>query len=188
MQKTLISISLLIITFGWSNLMINGDFEQPLTMAWLMDSSGVNIIIDRATNYDPDGNYEAQSYKGVGSGYASLYQMVDVPSVELTFSCNAKLYAFDNDADTLCWAGAAVVIGYHNSAGTRLGETRICQFTTPGTWTSSSTRHLINVFDSLWHNYSLNIANEISTYLPGVNPANVSKISVALFDTTAHTC
>ena len=188
MKKTLLLACFIVVTFGWSNLMINGDFEQPLTSGWLMDSSGVNIIIDRATSYDPDPNYEAQAYKGVGSGYTRLFQTVDVPSVQLTFSCNAKLYAYDNDADTLCWAGASIIISYLNSSGTRLGETRICQFTTPGDWANSSTRHLITVFDSLWHNYSLNIATEISNYLPGVNPANVSKISIALFDTTAHTC
>lgn len=170
-------------------LLTNGDFEQDLTIGWLQAQSGSYIYIDRATTYDGDPDYEAKVHKDyAGTGYATLYQAVDVPSTDLTFSCNAKIWAYDNDADTLTWAGAAVKIMYLNSSGGLLGETRICDFTAPGTWQSSSTRHLIMVSDSLWHNYVLNINDEITNNLPGVNPAQVARIQIALHDTTVHTC
>jgi hypothetical protein len=172
------------------DLMINGNFEQDLTTGWTQLSSGVNIIIDRATTYDPDADYEAQVYEGVGSGFASLYQAVDLQSMplnQLQFSCKAKLYAYDNDADTLCYAATAVIVSYLNQAGAALGETRICQFTAPCDWANNSTTHLITVADSLWHNYSFNVATELGN-LPGVNPSNVKMIKVAMYDTTAHTC
>lgn len=189
-MKYCIFLLLVAVPFCFSQgLLINGDFEQDLSIGWQRDSVGSYIYIDRATTYDGDPNYEAKVHKDyAGTGIAALHQTVDVPSTDLTFTCNAKVWAYDNDADTLTWAGAAVKIMYLNSSGTLLGETRICDFTAPGTWQNSSTRHLIMVSDSFWHNYALNIDDEITNNLPGVNPAQVAKIKVALFDTTVHTC
>jgi hypothetical protein len=172
------------------DLMINGNFEQDLSIGWTQSTSGMYITIDRATTYEPDADYEAQVYKDVGSGFAMLYQTVDLqgmPLDQLQFSCKAKLYAYDNNADTLCYAAAAMIVQYMNQAGTALGETRICQFTAPCNWTTNSTTHLITVADSLWHNYSFNIATELAN-LPGVSPSNVRKLKIAMYDTTAHTC
>ncbi len=172
------------------DLMINGNFEQDLSNGWTQSSIGYSIIIDRATTYEPDGDYEAQVYKGAGSGSALLYQTVDLqnmPLNQLQFSCKSKLYAYDNDADTLCYAATAVIVQYLNQTGTILGETRICQFTAPCSWASTSTVHLMTVADSLWHSYSFNIATELAN-LPGVTPTNVKKLKIAMYDTTAHTC
>lgn len=186
MNKLMILVCVISIGSG-GVLLTNGDFEQTLTTGWQQQTSGSSITIDRQTTYDPDPNYEVQVYKGAGSGYARLLQEVAIPTTDLEFSIAAKMYAFDNNADTLCWAGAAVIVSYKNAAGSVLGETRICQFTTPCPWTSSSTLHLIFVSDSLWHTYSFNVDDELLN-LPGVNPANVASIEVALYDTTAHTC
>ncbi|HEX7319139.1 MAG TPA: hypothetical protein VF399_02130 [bacterium] len=172
------------------DLMINGNFEQELSNGWTQSSIGYYITIDRATTYEPDADYEVQVYKDVGSGSAVLYQAVDLqnmPLNQLEFSCKAKLYAYDNNADTLCYAATAVIVQYLNQTGTTLGETRICQFTAPCDWISTSTAHLLTVADSLWHNYSFNIATELAN-LPGVTPSNVKKLKIAMYDTTAHTC
>jgi hypothetical protein len=172
------------------NLSVNGDFEQDLSIAWELASNGYNPTITRGTAYDPDPDYEAYAFKDYGSGYAKLYQVIDLlgmSTADLDFSINAKVYAWDNNADQLCWAAAAVIITYMNESGARLGDTKICMRTTPCPWQNTSTCHLITATDSFWHNYSFNINDELGN-LPGVNPSNVKKIEVALYDTTAHTC
>ncbi len=169
------------------NLLVNGDFEAPITTGWQSAQSGSNVTIDRATTYDPDPDYEAQSKKGYGSGYAKLYQVVDVATTDLLFTIDALLYAYDNNADTSCWAAAAVIISYKNSVNTVLGETRICSYTTPCSWQSTSTCHLIHAPNNVWQNHSFNIDDEL-TNLPGVNPAQISKIEVSLYGNTLHTC
>ncbi|OPX17930.1 hypothetical protein BXT86_03835, partial [candidate division WOR-3 bacterium 4484_100] len=122
MVKKILIIALIPVGFLLAeNLITNGDFEAPLNTGWVQDSYGSYITINRATNYDPDPDYEVYAEKGPGSGYINLYQSVDIPSTDLDFSVNAKLYAYDNNADTLCWAGSAVIIRYLNDLGARLG-------------------------------------------------------------------
>ncbi|MCX7996119.1 MAG: hypothetical protein N3A65_10210, partial [candidate division WOR-3 bacterium] len=92
-MRYILTILLFISGLLAQNLLVNGDFEQPLSNGWLIDTSTTNLIINRATNYDPDPDYEALVQKATGTGYAKLYQRVDIPSVQLAFSCNAKLIA-----------------------------------------------------------------------------------------------
>ncbi len=172
------------------NFLTNPAFEQDLAIGWtsyLADPSyGYDTII-RGTAYDPDADYEVMTASHFGY-LTKLYQTVDIPSTnDFSFSIKAKIIGEDNDADTLCWAAGAVVISYLNASGAVLGETRICRFSPPCPWTNSSTRHLINVADTLWHNYSFTLNAELAN-LPGVTPSLVKKVQVCLFDTTAHTC
>lgn len=171
---------------GASVLLINGDFELPLTNGWQQIEGGSYSTVDRATTYDPDPDYEACAKDQYGS-YAKLWQTVDIPTNDLDFSVNAKLYAYDNNADTLCWAGAAIVISYLDATGSLLGDTRICRFTTPCPWTNSSICHLIIAPNTNWNSYSFNIDAELSN-LPGINPTDIRKIEVALYAKTDHTC
>lgn len=177
---------ILLLCIGIGNagvLLTNGDFELDLDAGWSQTSSGANITISRASNYDPDPDYEAQVYKGSGSGYARLFQAVDIPTTDLEFSVTAKMYAYDNHSTA--WCGAGVIISYLNENGSLLGDTRICMRSTQCPWTNTSTRHIISVPDSFWHNYAFNIDDELIN-LSGVNPANVKKIEIALFDSTYH--
>lgn len=166
-----------------SVLLTNGDIELDLSTGWSQITSGADITIDRATTYDPDADYEVLVYKGTGGGYARLFQAVDIPTTDLEFSVTAKMYAFDNH--TSAWCGAGVIISYLNDNGGLLGDTRICMRSTQCPWTNSPTRHIIQVPDSLWHNYAFNIDEEL-TNLNGVDPADVRRIEVALFDSTYH--
>ncbi len=187
-MKALITILLFVTVVSAQNLITNGDFEQALSVGWVQETLGYNTYIDRATHYDPDPDYELRVEKLTGSGSARVKQIVDIPSIDnITFSVKAKVYAYDNNADTLTFAAAAVIIGYRNSSGVLLGETRICQFTAPCPWQNTPTCHLIIVNDSLWYTHQFSLANELQN-LPGVNPANVRKIEVAFYDTTSHTC
>jgi hypothetical protein len=161
-------------------LLTNSSFEQPLTSGWDQACSGANVHIDRAVSYHPDADYEARAEKGDGTGYAKLYQTVDVPTLDLDFSCSAKMWAYDNH--TTAWCGAAVRLYYLDESSNQLGETMICMRSTQCPWTSTSTTHVIPVNDSLWYDYSFNIEDEL-TNVPGVNPVQIAKIQVALFDT-----
>jgi len=187
-MKYFLTIILMVGLVSAGNWLINGDFEQDLSTGWTTTQGGSSITIDRATTYESDPDYEVRVEKGAGSGFATVSQTIDITTPgEFSFSIKAKLYAYDNNADTLTYAGTAVKIIYCNTSGTLLGETRICQFTAPCPWQNTSTCHLITVSDSLWHTYSFNLQTELGN-LPGVNPANVKKVEVALYDTTAHTC
>jgi hypothetical protein len=181
MQKYLIIICVLSGFAFASQFLTNGDFEQPLTIGWHDSLYGTNSSINRATHYDPDPDYEAYAYKGTGDGSTKLYQTVDVLTTDLEFSINAKLYAWSNSS--ICWAGAAIVIAYLNETNALLGETMICDRSYACPWTNSSTRHLIEVTDSLWHNYAFEIDAELVN-LSGINPANVKRIQVSLFGRT----
>ncbi|MCK4574804.1 hypothetical protein KAU34_00180 [candidate division WOR-3 bacterium] len=164
-------------------ILTNGDFEQPLTNGWDESVSASNYTINRATNYDPDPDYEARVYQGTGSGYARLYQIVDIPATNLDFSANAKLYAWDNSGSA--WAGAGLVLSYFDYSVMLLGETYICARSTQCPWSNSSTTHIIEAADSAWHDYSFNIENEL-TNLSGVNPSDVKKIRVSLYTQIYH--
>jgi hypothetical protein len=164
-------------------LLTNGDMELDLGTGWSQASSGASVTINRATTYDPDPDYEAQVYKGSGSGYARLFQIVNIPTTDLEFSVSAKIYAYDNHSTA--WCGAGVIISYLNENGSLLGDTRICMLSTQCPWSNSPTRHIIQTTDSMWHNYAFNIDNELAD-LSGVNPSLVKKIGVALFDSTYH--
>lgn len=168
-----------------ANYIVNGDFEQPTTTGWTFEKLGINGGAYQGTLYDPaDPDYEVYVLKSGDSGSVKLYQTRDVPSTNLYFSVHAKLYARTSYASY--WAGAAVILSYLNSSGVILGETRICQKTTSCPWSNSSTMHLIINSDTLyWYDYSFNVNDEL-TNLPGVNPAQINKIRVSLFDSIIH--
>ncbi len=171
----------LLVAVGSANYIVNGDFEQPLTNGWGQRTWGSYCTVNQARIYDPDPDVEAYAYKGNADGYSLLFQVATVPSTNLNFSANVKLYAYDNNASA--WTGASFKILYLNAANTILGETRICQLSAGCPWSNTRYRHLITVSDSIWHNYTFNINSELAN-LPGVNPSEVSRIGVALFDST----
>ena len=183
-----ICISLLLLSFllvaqvVGSELIINGDFEQPLSTGWGQIIYGPNGVIDRATDYDPDPDYEAYVYKGSETGFAQLFQVVGIPSTNLDFSIDLKLYAY---ANSTAWAGAAVLISYSDQNNVLLGQTYICARTTHCPWTENSTTHIIDASDSEWHYYGFNIDEELTRFA-GVNPSDVAKIQISLYCKTSH--
>ena len=165
-------------------LTVNGDFEDPLTTGWDQIIGAVSYSITRSTHYDPDPDYEARVNQGTGSGYVRVFQVFTVPSTDLDFSANLKLYAWDNDPSDP-WAGAALIVSYHDDFENLLGETFICIYSDNCPWINTSTRHLIVAADSSWHAYSFNIDTELGN-LPGVNPADIEKVKVSLYTQTYH--
>ena len=178
---------LIIIGIGSASaLLTNGNFEQDLSVGWQNSAPGYYDTLVRGPNYNPDPDMEVYMFHAYG-GYFTLFQTVDVPSTDLQFSVDASMSAYDNNADTLCWAAAAVIVSYLSENNAVLGQTRICNYTTPCPWVNSSTVHLIPASDELWHSYSFDVNTELGN-LPGVNPLLIRKIGVALYDTAAHTC
>jgi hypothetical protein len=173
-----LALLLLAVLGGASVLITNGDYEQDLSVGWEQTVNGSNTSILRATNYDPDPDYEAYAYKGTGDGFAKLFQLAHIPTTDLDFSATIKLLASSNS--TTCWAGAAFVITYMDDAGDVLGETMICRMSPASTWTNTPTRHLIAAADTNWNNYAFNINAELAD-LPGINPADVARIEVSLY-------
>jgi len=112
-----------------------------------------------------------------------LYQTAEIPTIDIDFSVSAKLYAWDNHASA--WAGAAVVVWYLDASNVALGNTRICYRSSGCPWNNSSTCHVIPVYDSLWHDYSFNLEDELAN-IPEVLPGDVKKIKVVLVDSVIH--
>jgi hypothetical protein len=187
MRKNFIIVSMLMISLASaSTLLTNGNFEQDFSVGWQNSVPGYYDSLLRGPDYQFDPDMEAYVFHAYG-GYFKLFQTVDIPSIDLQFSIEASMSAYDNNADTLCWAAAAVIVSYLSESNEVLGQTRICNYTTPCPWASSSTVHLIPVADELWHAYSFSVTSELGN-LPGVDPLLIKKVEVAVYDTAAHTC
>ncbi len=161
-----------------TNLVVNGEFEQDLTSGWTESVVGGGII-DRATQYQPDPDYEVQVYKYSSSGSVSLLQNVDIDNTDIDFTCSARMYALDNTVGD--WAATAVGLVYLNDANSVLGETRIYRPSDGDCpWVDTPRLHLIYVPDESWHDYTFNIHDELQN-LPIIDPNNVAKIQVVLY-------
>ncbi|UCG93264.1 MAG: hypothetical protein JSV97_06090 [candidate division WOR-3 bacterium] len=178
----------LFLIIGISNagvLLTNGDFEQELDIGWTQRIQGSNSYdtLNRATGYDPDPDYEVKVRK-YDAAYMKLYQTVNIPTTDLEFSVNANLYAYEYDPADTFWASASVTLFYLDNDNNVLGQTRICYNSPHCPYTNSDFFHMIEATSpNNWHNYSFNIDDEL-VELPGVNPADIAKIEVALYDTT----
>jgi len=177
---------LIIVTLSAGNgagLLINGDFEQPLTTGWSQYIAGPGTI-DRAVDYDADPDYEAQVAIYTKGVYGKLYQTVTIPTIDLRFSINAKLKAFVNEL-TGHWAGSSVSIAYADGDGRHLGSTRICARTPSCPWVNTLNHHLIDARDTLWDTYEFDVCQELKN-LPGVTISAIKKIEISLYSETYH--
>ena len=163
-------------------LLVNGDFEQPLDVGWT-DTAKVEVgtfLFERADTFgQPTPGYAAKAYKMLAR-YASLYQTVDVPNVDLTLSFDARLKI--GGGSSTCWPVASVWVRYADASGLELGNTRFYLHDQYATWAKSDTVSLIDVSDTTgaWHNYSLDLRQEL-THLPGINAEAVEKIAIDLY-------
>lgn len=166
-----------------AGLLVNGDFEQPLTTGWTQCAVGPGTI-DRAVDYEPDPDYEAMVAVYTKGIYGRLCQSVTIPTIDLRFSVKAKLQASVNDLTTH-WAGSSLLIAYLDDNGVHLGSTRICARTPECPWANTSIHHIIDAPDSLWHTYEFDACEELKN-LPDVKPSTIKKIEVSLYSETYH--
>lgn len=183
-MRRLLILVLMLSVGAATNYIENGDFEQPLSVGWTQTAAGSGATIQRGINYHPDNDYEVYLYKATGTtGYARLSQTADIPTCNMDFSFSAKLYGWDNYSGA--WGGGAVVIGYLNNSNALLGETMVCYFSYDCPWTNAPDCHVIQVADSLWHDYSFNLLDELFN-VPAVDPDEVAKIKVTLNAEVVH--
>ncbi len=186
MQKILL-VSAFFLMLAWpaqaGELLVNGDFEQPFEFGWV-DTANNEVgssSFERADTFgQPSPGYAAKVYKMLAR-YASLNQSLDVPDANLTLSLDARLKI--GGGSSTCWPVASIWVRYANASGLELGNTRICRSSEYSTWKKSDTVSLIEIPDTTgaWHNYSLDLMQELTTNLPGINPADVKKITIDLF-------
>lgn len=178
MKKTVLVLPMLLALGFGQELLQNGDFEQELTVGWTYTDSGYGTHwAARDPGYQPDPDYEAQTYQYDNPGWARLAQVVDVPGTVLQLSFWAK---FEQTGGTSsCWPAACLCVTYYDAGMARLGETRYV-YSTYANWVPSPTLSLVRVSMPDWTNYTLDIADELATNLPGVNPGDVARIEVAL--------
>ena len=165
-----------------TELIINGDFEQPFEVGWtdtVVGTSGSFQFEWTDTLGQPTPGCAARVNKYLAS-YASLSQTVDVPNINLTFSFDGRLRI--GGGSSTCWPVSAVIIRYLNSSGVELGNTKFYVHNEYATWANSDTAHLIEVnTPEVWTPFTLDIAQELNNGLPGVNQAEVRKIKIELY-------
>jgi hypothetical protein len=167
-------------------LVTNGGFEDELSPAWQEDVVGAAAVIDRATGYDGDQDYEVLVQKGTGNGHARLDQTIVIPSTDLAFSVNAMLKASATEGGTP-WAAAGVALHYEDGFGNVQGTTMILCKTTACPWIDSDTLHLIPAPDENWNNFGFNLDDELLN-LSGVDPLAIHQIRFSLVGQTGGDC
>lgn len=165
-----------------TNLLVNGDFEQGLEVGWTQSSNGPvgeSRFEWTDTMGQPVPGYAARVWRYLAS-YASLYQTVDVPGPDLEFRMDGRLRI--GGGSSSCWPVAAIILRYRDASGTSLGNSRIYLHDQYCTWVDSDTQHLIDITSpDVWEEYSLNVQDELTNNLIGINPNAVRKITVDLF-------
>lgn len=166
---------------GYSNLLTNGDFEQPLDVGWQQDTDmlGGTYSFDRWDSLgQPTPGYAAHVYKALAY-YAALKQTVPVPDANLAVSFDARFRI--NSASLSCWPVATVIVRYLDNSGVELGNTKFYSHDEYCTWANSDTAHLIDATLLVgWHSYQLDVPQEITGHLPGVNPSLVRQVMIEL--------
>jgi hypothetical protein len=168
------------------DLLENGDFEQDLSIGWTQEVVGGDYTFDRSTTYHSDPDYEVYVRKYL-TGYALLKQTVPVLNLNLEFSgqvsfanaCQENTYGY--------FAASAIRLIYEDDAGDLLGETRIYRGTSRCDWANSQTLHLIEMPGDAWDSFQVTVADEM-TYLPGVNPGDIARITVGVYAYSTDYC
>jgi hypothetical protein len=184
-MKYISTICLLLLAAGGvraDELLSNGSFEQPMDVGWtdtVVGSTGSSLFEWSDTLGSPTGDHAVRVYKTLAS-YATLFQTVDIPNVNLVLNLDARLRI--GGGSSTCWPTAAILVNYRDGAGTSLGNTRFYLHDQYNTWVSNDTQDLIEVTTpDVWRPYQLNIAEEIATKLPGISAASVAQLQVHLF-------
>jgi len=185
-QRILLVSALLLLLAGPAaagELLVNGDFEQALDVGWTdtVENEAGLFAFDRADTFgQPTPGFAAKVHKELAR-YASLRQTVDVPNVDLTLTFDGRFLI--GGGSSTCWPVASVWVRYGDAAGLELGNTRICLSSVYSDWTKSDTVSLIEIADTTgaWHNYTLELKDELTNHLPGINPDSVRKITIDLY-------
>lgn len=169
-----------------TELVVNGDFEQPLGAEWV--TKGNPSISDFDTS-DPDMEVKLHYFGEAYSVYCCLKQRIDITGYApefLTFSCKAKLFA-DNE-DAYIYSAAAVVVSYQDKYGNRVADTKtayidtLTKYSQKNCWPCDTLQNVSFIQDSSWQTYSFNIGTELAG-IGLTNQDTIQFIEIALIDT-----
>ena len=186
MQRILLVSALFLMLAGpgaAGEFLANGDFEQALDVGWTdtVENEAGLFAFERADTFgQPTPGFAAKVHKELAR-YASLRQTVDVPNVDLTLTFDGRFRI--GGGSSTCWPVASLWVRYADASGLELGNTRICLSSAYSDWAKSDTVSLIEITDTTgaWHNYTLDLKDELANHLPGINPDSVRKITIDLY-------
>ena len=181
MRSAIICIAALV-GLASANLLVNGDFEQTFDVGW--DTLAVNLAGgDTFTWSDtlgqPSSGHAVAVRKYLAKS-ASMSQTVDIPDVNLTLTFDGCLEI--GGGSSTCWPVASCVVRYLDAAGVSLGNTKMYIHDQYCDWAASDTQSLIDVTTpGMWTPFSIDIADELATHLPGIAGATVKKLTIDLY-------
>jgi hypothetical protein len=161
--------------------LLNGNFEQGLEVGWqtlAKDYDGSNTVTRAGENK----NHYAY-LKKVWCGYARLFQIANLSSLDQELSVRLRLNARSNREDYS--ALAAFVLSYLNDKNEVLAETRIAYSTND--LSNTPTLHIISVKPSEWKTYNLNLKEEIANQFPKIDIAKTKKLKISLYASNDQT-
>jgi uncharacterized protein (DUF779 family) len=165
-----------------ANLLVNGDFEQAIDVGWdtiAENAAGGDTFTWTDTLGQPSPGHAVAVRKYLAKS-ASMHQTVDIPDVNLALTFDGRLEI--GGGSSTCWPVASFLVRYLDSTGVSLGNTKMYLHDQYCDWASSDTQSLIDItLPGVWTPYSLNIARELSTHLPGIDPASVKKLTIDLY-------
>lgn len=172
----------LLVAPAFGQLVVNGDFEQPLDVGWSDTVVGYvgEARFERSdTLGQPVPGFAARVYKTLAS-YASLYQTVEIPDLDVTLSFDARFRI--GGGSSTCWPVAVFMVRYLDESGRHLGKTRFYLHDQYCNWERSDTSNLIEITNpDLWDSYELSIRDELQNNLTGINPSLVRELCLELF-------
>ncbi len=183
--------ALLVALASGRDLVINGDFELAPEFGWQLDTWGMysdtgNCRLRWRHDIAPDRDREVMLHKMLHQGM-KLSQKFSVVTLDLGYAVSCRLSS-KTERESL-FAAACAGLEYLDSRDSVIGETRIYSATAGCPWTSTSVLHLVPAPDSLqWHDYRFNVAEEVSSNLPGVVPESVKAIRVYLLGFVLDNC
>jgi hypothetical protein len=159
----------------------NGNFEQALDQGWtdtVVGTSGFGMF-ERTDTMGCGSGCAARVYKTLAS-YAGLGQTVTIPNVNLTFSFDGR-FRLAGGSST-CWPAAALFLRYQDASGNDLATTKFVLHNEFCSWGNNDTAHIVEIENpEVWNHHTLDIAQEISSNLPGLNAADVVQIQVQIY-------
>jgi len=166
-----------------ANLLVNGDFEQAIDVGWdtiAENAAGGDTFTWSDTLGQPSPGHAVAVRKYLAK-CASMSQTVGpLPGVNLTLTFDGRLEI--GGGSSTCWPVAAFAVRYLDSAGASLGNTKMYLHDQYCDWAVSDTQSLIDITTpGVWTPFSLDIASELSTRLPGIDPAGVKKLTIDLY-------
>jgi uncharacterized protein (DUF779 family) len=182
-MKTTITLALaMLVGLASANLLVNGDFEQTMDVGWdtiAVNSAGGDTFTWSDTLGQPSPGHAVAVRKYLAR-YASMHQTIDIPDVYLTLSFDGRLRI--GGGSSTCWPVAAFVVRYLDSSEASLGNTKLYLHDQYCDWLQSDTQSLIEVTTpGIWTPFSIDIADELSKNLSGIDAANVKKLTIDLY-------